>query len=515
MTANIPAFTMASPPEYEALSAESFLRAASAKSLGESPLSPTQTSDAKAAGPRSQSVMTQDFEANSQASLFGFELWDCGTKVFAQANRGIRFHRRIGKLLQTISDAHLECAKKVAKAVERADTCMPNYSHPSMSTSIEGFQGMMRAMNAMTLAQNTFAVHSASSSRHIFDSFANMEAEIKQLERQHAHLEREMKSVTTAHSECRKKFHDAVSKHKDLKESDKSPSDSKVAAKLAEREREVKRREAELKAAAETLNETRDITNGHSLPSLLKAVYCVEEMRIQTMRQAINQFGCLVRNQKIPFKQIGDQILASSHSIKALEDLKQYQEAVATNLPVPSDEPIEIYDAQTCKVTAFEMDEPERAVASLHFLSSSRDVSPKRDPTREDPGLLKGLKSMFSGLRKKTDVADRAAAGSAAGGGAHAQRRLSKITVKRFYGLNIDNHLTRKFRGYPVPLIAAVLMEFVLSMDGPKTQGIFRLSAPAGEMAVARNQIEVCAVYGALLPQFLFSLLVSDTQVSD
>jgi hypothetical protein len=87
--------------------------------------------------------------------------------------------------------------------------------------------------------------------------------------------------------------------------------------------------------------------------------------------------------------------------------------------------------------------------------------------------------------------------------------------VKRFYGLNIDNHLTRKFRGYPVPLIAAVLMEFVLSMEGSKTQGIFRLSAPAGEMAAARNQIEVCFVYVALLLQFLFSLLVSDTSVSD
>jgi hypothetical protein len=510
---------MASPPEYEARSAESFLQAATRKSLGDSLPAPTQTSDAKAAGPRSQSVMTQDFEANSAASLFGFELWDCGTKVFAQANRGIRFHRRIGKLLQTISDAHLECAKKVAKAVERADTCMPNYSHPSMSTSIEGFQGMMRAMTAMTLAQNTFAVHSASSSRHIFDSFSNMEAEIKQLERQHAHLEREMKSVIAAHSESRKKFYDAVSKHKELKESHNWPSDSKVAAKLAEREKEVKRREAELKAVAETLNETRDITNGHSFPSLLKAVYCVEEMRIQTMRQAINQFGCLVRNQKIPFKQIGEQILAASHSVKALEDLKQYQEAVATNLPVPSDEPIEIYDVQTCKVTSFEMDESERAVASLHFLNSSPtsrdDVSPKRDTAREDPGLLKGLKSMFSGLRKKSEGADRAAAGAATGGSALAQRRLSKITVKRFYGLNIDNHLTRKFRGYPVPLIAAVLMEFVLSMEGSKTQGIFRLSAPAGEMAAARNQIEVCFVYVALLLQFLFSLLVSDTSVSD
>jgi protein-tyrosine-phosphatase len=312
-----------------------------------------------------------------------------------------------------------------------------------------------------------------------------MEAEIKLLEKQHAQLEREMKSVTVAYSECRKKFLDAASKHRDLKESDKSFSDPKVAAKLAEKEREVKRRELELKAATETLNETRDITNGQSLPSLLKAVYCVEEMRIQTMRQGINQLGCLVRNQKIPYKQIGEQILAASHNMKALEDLKQYQEAVATNLPAPSDELIETYDPQTCKINAVEMDEQERAVAIPKEISTSRD----------DPSLLKGLKSMFSGLsRKKSDTAHErhaASAGAADSPSAVAQRRASKIMTKRFYGLSIENHLTRKFRGYPVPLIAATLMDFVLTMDGPKTQGIFRLSAPVGEMAVARNQIEV------------------------
>lgn len=475
---------MASPSGDENRTAESILTTSIAKSRGEAPVSPTQTLDVNAASSRSQSMAVRDFEATSQATLFGFELWDCGTKVFAQANRGIRFQRRIGKLLQTVSDAHVECAKKISKALERAEHCMQNYSHPSMTSSIEGVHGLIRAMNALVLAQNTFAAQSASNSQHIFDSFSTMETEIKQLERQHAQLEREMKSVTAAHSECRKKFLDAASKHKDLKESDKSSSDPKVAAKLAERERDVKRRELELKAATEALNETRDVTNGHSLPSLLKAVYCVEEMRIQGMRQGINQLGCLVRNQKIPFKQIGEQILAASHNMKALEDLKQYQEAVATNLPAPSDEPIETYDPKTCKVSAIEMDDSERAVHTVQISS------------RDDPGLLKGLKSMFSGLsRKKTDTAferPSALASAAETPIAVAQRRASKIVTKRFYGLSIENHLTCKFRGYPIPLIAATLMEFVLTMDGPKTQGIFRLSAPAGEMASARNHIEVC-----------------------
>jgi hypothetical protein len=108
---------------------------------------------------------------------------------------------------------------------------------------------------------------------------------------------------------------------------------------------------------------------------------------------------------------------------------------------------------------------------------------------------LKGLKSMFSGLsRKKTDATlerPMAVVSSADASVVAAQKRASKIVTKRFYGLSIENHLTCKFRGYSIPLIAATLMEFVLTMDGPKTQGIFRLSAPAGEMAAARNQIEV------------------------
>jgi hypothetical protein len=445
---------------------------------------------------RSQSMAHQDIQANSQATLFGFELWDCGTKVFAQANRGIRFQRRIGKLLQTVSDAHFECAKKITKAVERAEACMPNYSHPSMATSIEGFGSLMRSMRALLLAQNTFAAQSASNSRHIFESFLSLETQIKQLEKQHAQLEREMKVVSSAHSDTRKKFQDAVSKHKDLRESDKTSSDPKVAAKVAEKEREVKRREAEYKTATEVLNQTRDMTNGHTLPSMLTALYCVEEMRIQTMRQGINQFGCLVRNQKLPYKQIGDQILTASHGINALDDLKHYVEAVATNLPPPSDEPIESYDINTLKISQVESDvESDGAVASARDSLSKDGFAPK-----EDPSLLKGLKSMFSGLRKKTDAPPELSLNKIGEDtGAVAQRRASKILTKRFYGLAIDNHLTRKYRGYPVPLIAATLMDFVLNMDGPSTQGIFRLSAPAGEMASARNQIEVYMLHLLIL----------------
>lgn len=443
---------------------------------------------------RTESLVSRDFEANSQAAMFGFELWDCGSKVFVQANRGIRFQRRVGKLLQTVSEAHMECAKKITKAVDRAEACIPNYSHPSMTSSIEGFQGMIAAMRALLLAQHTFASQSASNSRHIFESFSSMEAEIKQLERQHAQLEREMKALTSAHSDTRKKFMDAVSKHKHFKESDGSSSDPKFSVKISEKEREVKRREADYKTATEALNENRDLTNGHSLPSLLKALYCVEEMRIQTMRQGMNQFGCLVRNQKIPYKQIGDQLVTASHGIKAMDDLKLYMEAVATNLPAPSDEPFETYDISTCKLTQVVMDESSEGGSA-----SSREASTRESlAVREDPGLLKGLKSMFSGLRlkKSESSAERPMATTpaedASGAAMSAQRRASKITTKRFYGLSIDNHLTRKFRGYPVPLIAAFLMDAVLEMEGSKTQGIFRLSAPTGEMAQARNQIEVC-----------------------
>jgi hypothetical protein len=34
-------------------------------------------------------------------------------------------------------------------------------------------------------------------------------------------------------------------------------------------------------------------------------------------------------------------------------------------------------------------------------------------------------------------------------------------------------------------------MDFVSDMDGHNTRGIFRLSAPANDIAAARNQIEV------------------------
>jgi hypothetical protein len=487
---------MASPPG-GGLGNAAGLTPTAAHSPSESPVHPADASGSvTAAQPplcdapiRSNTAVNRDFEANSQAALFGYELWDCGTKVFAQANRGIRFQRRIGKLLQVVSEAQVECAKKITKAVERAEACIPNYSHPSMTSSIQGFQGLIGAMHALVLAQSTFAAQSASSSRHIFESFASMEAELKQLERQHAHLQREMKAVTAAHSDSRKKFMDAVSKHKDFKESDKSSSDPKFSVKIADKEKEVKRRESEYTAATEALNENRDVTNGHSLPSLLKALYCVEEMRIQTMRQGMNQFGCLVRNQKIPYKQIGEQILAASHGIRAMDDLKLYMEAVATNLPAPSDEPIETYDVSTCKLSQLHIDESLQGGAVLVRDPSARESL----AAKEDPGLLKGLKSMFSGLRKKTEststterpmssIADVAVA---------AVRRNTKITVKRFYGIAIDNHLTRKCRGYPVPLIAAFLMDAVLEMDGAKTQGIFRLSAPSGEMSAARYQIEV------------------------
>ena len=432
----------------------------------------------------------RDFEANSQAEMFGFELWDCGSKVFVQANRGIRFQRRIGKLLQTVSEAHVECAKKITKALERSEVCMTNYSHPSMASSIEGFQGLVRAMRALLLAQTTFAAQSASSGRHIFDTYASMEAEIKTLEKQHKQFERDMRAATSAHSETRTKFLDSVNKHKELKESDKASLDPKITAKIAEKERELKRREAEYQTATQALNEIRDVTNGHSLPSLMKALYCIEEQRIQSMRTAINQFGCLVRNQKIPSKQIGEQMLAASHGIKAMEDLKLYMEAVATNLPAPSDEPVETYDVNSCKLAQVGIQDSEGGVASARDPGVSLASPPK-----EDPGLLKGLKSMFSGLRKKSEVTADRAAMSVADGGVIAQRRASKIVTKRFYGLSVDNHLTRKYRGYPVPLIAATLMEFVMDMDGPKTQGIFRLSAPSGEMAAARNQIEVCRAF--------------------
>jgi hypothetical protein len=121
---------------------------------------------------------------------------------------------------------------------------------------------------------------------------------------------------------------------------------------------------------------------------------------------------------------------------------------------------------------------------------------------------------MFSGLLKKPGGAvDVSLVAVAGGGGPDAppqvvsggNRRFSRIMTKRFYGLSIDNHITRKYRGYPVPLIAATLMEFVMIMDGQKTQGIFRLSAPSGEMAAARNQIEVCVVCGS----FSFACLSS------
>jgi len=447
-------------------------------------------------------MVVRDSDANNQAAQFGAQLWDCGTQVFAQANRGIRFSRRVGKLFHAVSEAHLECAKKIMKAVERAESMVPNYSHPSMASSIDGFNAMMRAVQSLLLAQNTFAAQSETTSRHIFDSFSTMETELKQLEKQHANLQREMKTHVTAHSEARKKFQDAVAKHKDLKESDKH-SDQKLFAKIVEKEKEVKRREAEYKAATEALNSTREMTNGRSLPTLLTAIYCVEEQRIQGMRTGINQFGTLVRNQKIACKQIGDQIKTASLGIKAMDDLKHYMEAVATSLPPPPDEPVESYDVNTCKLSQVESD--AESLDSEGGIASPRDSSGVRESVslKEGSGLVKGFKSMFSGLLKKPggaiDVSSVAVAG---GGGMDAlpqvvsggNRRFSRVATKRFYGLSVDNHITRKYRGYPVPLIAATLMEFVMIMDGQKTQGIFRLSAPSGEMAAARNLIEVCVV---------------------
>ena len=454
---------------------------------------------------RTTSMVVRDGEANNQAAMFGAQLWDCGTQVFAQANRGIRFSRRVGKLFHAVSEAHLECAKKITKAVERAESMVPNYSHPSMASSLDGFNALIRAVQSLLLAQNTFAAQSESTSRHIFETFSTMETELKLLEKQHTHLQREMKTVQTAHSETRKKFLDAVGKHKDLKDSDKQPSDPKLAAKIAEKEKEVKRREAEYKVATETLNHTRDMTNGRTLPTLLTSLYCIEEMRIQGMRTSINQFGCLVRNQKISSKQIGEQIKSASHGIKAMDDLKHYMEAVATSLPPPPDELIETYDVNTCKLSQVESD--AESFDSEGGIASSRDTSVRESISlKEGSGLVKGFKSMFSGLLKKPGGAvDVSLVAVAGGGGPDAppqvvsggNRRFSRIMTKRFYGLSIDNHITRKYRGYPVPLIAATLMEFVMIMDGQKTQGIFRLSAPSGEMAAARNQIEVCVVCGS------------------
>jgi hypothetical protein len=59
------------------------------------------------------------------------------------------------------------------------------------------------------------------------------------------------------------------------------------------------------------------------------------------------------------------------------------------------------------------------------------------------------------------------------------------------YGVSIEKLITRDYRGFSVPLIAATLMDFVLNMDGHRTQGIFRQSASAKDVAAARKQIEV------------------------
>jgi hypothetical protein len=71
------------------------------------------------------------------------------------------------------------------------------------------------------------------------------------------------------------------------------------------------------------------------------------------------------------------------------------------------------------------------------------------------------------------------------------QRDSENQTNMKSYGVSIDKLVTREYRGYSVPVIAATLMDFVLSMGGQKTQGIFRLSASAKETAAARRQIEV------------------------
>jgi hypothetical protein len=71
------------------------------------------------------------------------------------------------------------------------------------------------------------------------------------------------------------------------------------------------------------------------------------------------------------------------------------------------------------------------------------------------------------------------------------QRDSENQTNMKSYGVSIDKLVTREYLGYSVPVIAATLMDFVLSMGGQKTQGIFRLSASAKETAAARRQIEV------------------------
>lgn len=96
-----------------------------------------------------------------------------------------------------------------------------------------------------------------------------------------------------------------------------------------------------------------------------------------------------------------------------------------------------------------------------------------------------------------------------AGVGAHALRLDPKNHNKnKIFGVLIDRLVTRQYRGYSIPLIAATLMDFVSDMDGQNTQGIFRLSASVKEIDAARRQFEVCGMRSRLC-SFLMSALVS------
>ena len=94
------------------------------------------------------------------------------------------------------------------------------------------------------------------------------------------------------------------------------------------------------------------------------------------------------------------------------------------------------------------------------------------------------------------------------GAGVNARYWDPHKEYKKYYGVSIGDLVTRPYRGYYVPLIAATLMDFVLNMGGPTTPGIFRLSAASSDIAAARNHIEVRA--GLLMHVF-----ASDTATSD
>jgi hypothetical protein len=133
-----------------------------------------------------------------------------------------------------------------------------------------------------------------------------------------------------------------------------------------------------------------------------------------------------------------------------------------------------------------------RSLTSTDKTTSSIDSqSTELEDTDEDQSEKNWISIQVDVNANVTEVETHLETDAAGVGAAAFRRDPMNQKKKQTFGVLIDKLVTREYCGYSVPFIAATLMDFVSDMDGHNTRGIFRLSAPANDIAAARNQIEV------------------------